>query len=378
MFRYFEDNMLWSQAVLHVFNAGGEANEIHRACEPLKELSAVSDRQAWARSWSTLAEHVEALGERDAARGRRLSARRKFQRSALYFLSAERMLEAEDAEKQPTYARMRASMNRYLQMSDGDVEAVEVPYLDGSLPGYFVTGKGTGPRPTVIVIDGFDITRELMLFRMADQAVARGLSLLVMDTPGVGEALRERGMPARPDTEVPVGACVDYLLTRPGVDSEQLGLIGVSLGGYYAGRAAAFEKRIRATVLWGAIWNAGTNFRRMYGGPANQRPAPPGQLLWVTGTDDVESGLAVLDGFSLESIADQIQGSLLILHGAHDHVISPDDARKVAAAATSADVTLHIRDVDEGGVQHCQVDAMPDALDEIFDWLNTQLTPASR
>jgi dienelactone hydrolase len=373
VFRYFPDNMLWSQSVLHTVNSGGDINEIERACAPLRSISATSDRAAWATSWSQLAETLTAAAERDFRAGNHVSARRKFRRSALYFLTAERMLEVEDDEKTPVYCRMRTAMTRYLELSGGRVEAVEVPYLDTTLPGYFVTGDGDGPHPTVVVIDGFDITRELMLFRMAEQAAARGISLLVMDTPGVGEALRMRGLTARADTEVSVGACIDYLLLREDVDPKRLGLIGVSLGGYYAGRAAAFERRIKATVLWGAIWDAGVNFRRLYDGPETQRPAPPGQLLWVTGAKDVHSALAIMDTFSLQGVVDKIEGPLLILHGAEDHVISPDDAKRVAVGATSARVTLHIRDRSEGGVQHCQMDAMPDALDEVFDWLHAEL-----
>ena len=36
------------------------------------------------------------------------------------------------------------------------------------------------------------------------------------------------------------------------VDAARIGLVGWSLGGYYAPRAAAFEKRIKLVVAWGA------------------------------------------------------------------------------------------------------------------------------
>ncbi len=52
-------------------------------------------------------------------------------------------------------------------------------------------------------------------------------------------------------------ACIDYLTTRPEVDPEQLGIVGWSLGGSYAPRAAAFEKRLKLAVAWGAHHNWG-------------------------------------------------------------------------------------------------------------------------
>jgi dienelactone hydrolase len=79
----------------------------------------------------------------------------------------------------------------------------------------------------------------------------------MVDTLGSGEALRLLGLTARPDTEVWAAACIDYLTTRPEVDPEQLGIVGWSLGGSYAPRAAAFEKRLKLAVAWGAYHNWG-------------------------------------------------------------------------------------------------------------------------
>ena len=52
----------------------------------------------------------------------------------------------------------------------------------------------------------------------------------------------------RYDTEVPIKYVVDYALTRPEVDPKKLVLVGASFGGYFAPRAAAFEKRLAAVI----------------------------------------------------------------------------------------------------------------------------------
>jgi predicted esterase YcpF (UPF0227 family) len=52
----------------------------------------------------------------------------------------------------------------------------------------------------------------------------------------------------RPDWEVPTRYAVDYVVSRGDVDAGRLAITGHSMGGYFAPRAAAYEKRITAVV----------------------------------------------------------------------------------------------------------------------------------
>jgi dienelactone hydrolase len=72
------------------------------------------------------------------------------------------------------------------------------------------------------------------------------MATLVFDGPGQGEA--EYDMPIRGDYEVPVKAVIDYIETRDDLDANRVGVMGVSLGGYYSARAAAFDRRIAACL----------------------------------------------------------------------------------------------------------------------------------
>ena len=135
------------------------------------------------------------------------------------------------------------------------LEYVEVNSPDGILPGYFIPAATKKPAPVVIFYSGFDVVKEMLYCFVHEEFAHRGISCLVIDTPGVGEPLRLRNVPSRPDSEVPTRAIVDYLEARADVDSSLIGLLGISLGGYYAPRSAAFERRIKACVAWGAIWD---------------------------------------------------------------------------------------------------------------------------
>ncbi|BDZ44248.1 hypothetical protein GCM10025866_01570 [Naasia aerilata] len=134
-----------------------------------------------------------------------------------------------------------------------------MPYEDSSLPGYFYRAPGDGPHPVIIQWNGLDSTKEMAYYSQFPQMLAqRGVSTLMIDTPGSGEALRLRGLTARYDTEVWAAAIVDWLEANAGdlgIDPEQIGIVGWSLGGYYAPRALAFEKRLKLGVAWGANHN---------------------------------------------------------------------------------------------------------------------------
>src|SRR5205814_9615873 len=71
----------------------------------------------------------------------------------------------------------------------------------------------------------------------------------------------EYEIPICGDYERAASAVVDWIEQRGDISPERIGIWGVSLGGYYAPRAAAFEKRIRACIAlsgpfdWAEIWD---------------------------------------------------------------------------------------------------------------------------
>ncbi|MCZ7665247.1 MAG: esterase FrsA [Thermoleophilia bacterium] len=222
-----------------------------RPLKNLPERGTDEAQQAWCECWASLGERLQGLAQADEAAGHLLSAGRKYLTAAIYFLIAERQVNRQDPLKLTTYRRLLDCFRRGAELGGNPVEFVEIPYKDASLPALFIPALGEGPSPCMIHFDGADGLKEILYFVTDNQYRRRGLSLLIVDHPGVGEALRLRNLFTGPDTEVPAGACVDYLETRGDVDSERIGIVALSLGGYYAPRAAAFEKRLKCCVAWG-------------------------------------------------------------------------------------------------------------------------------
>jgi dienelactone hydrolase len=376
MFRYFPDSTMLSQGFLLAMNCDGEINEIDRTNKKIEVTNGLPDIGSWHREWNALGDLLLKQVEDDLAKNRRVSAAHKIRRACVYFGLCERYIPHTDTRKADCYAKMHASFRRYVELNHDPVEFLEVPYEGGkSLPALFIPAAGGGKAPTIVFVDGFDLYKELVYLRKNnDSARLRNMNILIVDTPGVGEALRLRGITTRHDAEVPVRLCLDFLAKRADVDMNAIGLIGLSLGGYYAPRAAAFEPRVKAVVAFGAQWDVGGRWRvGHYGksGSASNLSAPNTQLLWVTGRSTTEAALDVLDDFKLEGIAQKMTAPLLVVHGEKDHLVSLEDAKLLANAAPKGE--LVVTTAEFGGEGHCCMDGMQTGVDLIYDWLAEKL-----
>jgi len=375
MFEYFPDNYTWSLATIGVLNAGGNISEVDDACRSLKEISKQGDnpevQEAWYENWQKVAERVKQLAHRDEEAGHHLSAGRKYLRASLYFAAAERIMTDRDPRKLQAYMKFIDSFKKGVQLRREPVEWVEVPFQNSSLPALFLPASGNGRAPCMIHFDGFDTTKEAIYYRIGNELRRRGIALLIVDHPGVGEALRLRNMHLTPETEVPAAACVDYLESRSDIDPERIGIMAISLGGYFAPRAAAFEKRLKCCVAWGAIWDYGEIWeRRLLKGQTKHLSVPPFQLTWVFGKDSAEEALEITREMKLEGVADKITCPLLVVHGENDRQIPLQHAEKtVEAAMNSPKRELKVFTSAEGGAEHCQADNTSMFVDYAADWI---------
>jgi dienelactone hydrolase len=368
-FQYFPEDPMYSQGVLLAINVGGDINEIDRACRGFAGRGESPSGVAWYESWSAVADVLAGQASADEAAGRLLSAGHKHRRACVYYILAERYLDSTDERKATAYRAVLDEFAAFTAAAGELVEFVEIPYEGNSLPGLFIPADGVEPAPTVINLNGFDTFKEILYLRCGQAARPRGLSMLIVDVPGAGEALRLRGMPARFDTEVPVRACVDYLQARADVDSDRIGLMGNSLAGYYAPRAASFEKRLKCCAAWGAVFDAGPLFRRAYE-KYGTKTVPDSQILWVTGQETLEGALGVMDTFTLAPVLSRLTVPLLVLHGEHDHLVPWEQAEQtVKAAVNSPRVDLVRGTAELGGAGHVSMDNFESGTDIVFDWL---------
>ena len=107
----------------------------------------------------------------------------------------------------------------------------------------------TGPFASIAVSGPFGAVKEQSSGLYAQEMAARGFLTIAFDPSFTGESGGEPRYVASPDINTEdFQAAVDYLSTRPDVDPERIGIIGICGWGGMALNAAAIDTRIKATA----------------------------------------------------------------------------------------------------------------------------------
>ncbi|HEY0249228.1 MAG TPA: alpha/beta hydrolase [Gryllotalpicola sp.] len=326
------------------------------------------DAESWHSELLRIAENNDRIAAAAEQAGNVLTARAAWLRASSYYRSAEFWLAADDPRRLETFTKCEnawANAGRYFSPA---AEKVEIPYEDGNvLYAYFLRAPRPveGPQPVLIAFGGLDSFKEELYAMTGKGALERGISVLLVDGPGQGGTLRREKLPTRPDYEVPVGACIDYLETRDDVDTSRIAVAGSSLGGYYAARAASHEHRVAAAISHGAIWS----IHELWGDRGEDFGLAD-HIKWVFDSGSMAEALEKTRAFTLDGELEHMECPYLIVHGGHD-VLGVTQAQKVADYATAhgVDVTFRLVSEEETGAEHCQHDNPTLGMEIIGDWL---------
>jgi len=375
MYEPFPGNYVWNLSVNLALCMGGAMGEMDGANTRIRAAAGESEdggTEAFFTAWCDMADRLRSLGDEDAAADRPLSAAEKYGRACVYYMTAERMQSRHYRPRQEAYAKMLEMADRWITLGGLPCERVDIPYEGSSFPGLLATVPGVENPPCMVFCNGLDSVKE-MIYRcgMAQELQRRGIATLMIDHPGVGEALRLRGLNAVHESERWAGAAVDFLERDGRVDAARVGMMGWSLGGYYAPRAAAFEKRFKLCVAWGANHNWGELQKKRLAREGD-RPVPHywDHVMWVWGKDTLDDFMAFAPKVSLVGVVKNITVPFLITHGANDRQIPLSYAQQCyEEAVNSPQRELKIFTDREGGVEHVSADNMEPVRSYIADWI---------
>ena len=317
-------------------------------------MSRIGRWDDWCREWGRTGQHYEDLAAA-AESARLITAGEAWRRAALCWHWGKFVFSDHPDEQRAAHERTVACFRRGAGALSPPAQLVRIPYAGTTLAAYLRVPPGR--RPVVIMIPGLDSVKE-ELQATAEYLLSRGLAVVAIDGPGQGEA--EDDLPIEPAYERVTTAVVDYLRDRGDIDPDRIGVFGVSLGGYYAARSAAYEPRVRATVAlsgpyrWDLDWDAlppqtRTTFQHRSGA------ASAGEARKRAGT------------LTLEQAAARISSPLLVAAGGRDRLVPAYHAERLAREAPGAEL-LMIPDGSHGLTNHA-----PESRSQMADWLAAQL-----
>ena len=277
--------------------------------------------ESWHKEWSEAAKKNEELAAGFEEENRKATAHEFYLRAADFYRRAVVYMPDTDPRMLPTFKKLEENFAKAWSMTPAPFERIEIPYEGHMLPAHFWPGRGKpGARlPVVYNYGGADG----ILLRGEDggagQYVRRGMSFIDVDGPGHGGTLRYKKLYAPPDSERVAKAVIDYLVTRPDVDAERIGLHGSSMGGYTGPRSATAEKRIKAVAVWSGAYNLVDDIFDNY-------PPIQDRLRWLMGAKDLKEAREKIKEFTLIGRANKIECPLLVGYSHDDRVMDPRGA----------------------------------------------------
>jgi len=311
----------------------------------------------WCREWGRTACHYEQLAEAAEAGGHTVTAGEAWRRAALCWHWGKFVFVDDPDQQRAAHDRTVACFGRGAASLTPPAELVRVPYRDTTLAAYLRVPASQTRPPVVIMMPGLDSVKE-ELQATAQYMLDRGLAIIAVDGPGQGEA--EYELPIEPAYERVATSVADYLEARDDIDPARIGGFGVSLGGYYVARAAAYEPRIRATVAlagpyqWALDWDI-------------LPPQTRATFQRRSGAATPQEAREKLSALTLEGAAARITGPLLVAAGGRDRLVPTSHAERLAREAPGAELML-----DPDGT-HGLTNHAFQSRSKMADWLEAHL-----
>jgi 2,6-dihydroxypseudooxynicotine hydrolase len=278
--------------------------------------------EEWCREWVATGDIHYDLAVKAETQGRMVSAGEAYIGAALCYHFGKFVFQDFHDEYMSAAGKAVEAFAKGLKLLDPTGERVEIPFDGATMVGTLRRPQNAEKPPLVLLLPGLDSTKE-EFFYWEDVFLKRGLATFSLDGPGQGECGYNSRI--RPDYEAAVSTALDLLTNRNEIDQNRIGLAGVSLGGYYAPRAAAYEPRVKAAVGNCGPWNFGECWDVL---PGLTRAA----FRHHSGAANDEDAKARAHQLSLDGSAQKIRQPLLIIHGKLDRLIPWEQAHKIADA----------------------------------------------
>jgi 2,6-dihydroxypseudooxynicotine hydrolase len=336
------------------FTANGvDVNDYHRVAQSVETWA------EWLPAWEAHGDSLAGDATQAEQQGRDETAGELWRRAATsyhfgkFVWMVDLDLHARAAQK------ANSALGNALRLLDPSAQRFEIPFDGAKMVAIYRRPAANGSSvPLVVIIPGLDSTKE-EFFDTEGIFHRRGMATLTLEGPGQGET--GISLPIRHDFEVPFGVALDFMNDVAGIDHTRVGVVGVSLGGYYAPRVAAFDPRVKAAVGVSGPYDLSEYW--------DKRPQMTRETFQhLSGAADDREAKEKASKLNLNGVAERIEQPLLIITGDKDRLVPWQETKRIADEAKNATWRLY-----EGG-NHV-VNNMPYQHKTLAaDWLREQLT----
>ncbi len=296
----------------------------------IRTTSRITSWAEWLDAWCATGDLHDGLAKEAEALGRSRSAGEAYVRAALCYHFAKFVWLVDLEKHRRASDRAVASLYSAHRHLDPAAERVLIPFDGGTLVGNLRRPADRRRPPLVLLIPGLDSTKEEFFYWEA-VFLARGMATFSLDGPGQGET--GYTVSIRHDYEVAVAAALDTLSERDDIDLDRVGAAGVSLGGYYAPRAAAFEPRLKAVAAIAGPYCFGETWDEI---PSLSKEA----FAHHSGARTDEEARARALQLDLSGVLPRLRQPLLVVFGKLDRLIPWQHAERVASEAPNAQLVM--------------------------------------
>jgi alpha-beta hydrolase superfamily lysophospholipase len=305
------------------------------------------------------------------------------------YRAAEFFMSPDDPDRRRAFEKFIALF--YASHAGDGIERISVPYEGACLYGLRLAARGQ-PRGTIVVHAGYDAYVE-EFFGLAQAMASRGYQVIMFDGPGQGSTLMREKLPMTHEWEKPVGAVLDHF------GLADVTLVGISLGGCLALRAAAFEPRIKRVVAFDVMldffqcitsrrgqlaeaaittlvrWRL-TSLLNLLARFMMKRDLMSrwgiDQGCYVLGTASPAEYFEKLKAYTTRDISGLVTQDTLVMAGAEDHFVPLEQLYQQLPLLTQArSLTAQIFTRADQAQSHCQIGNLALAAAQILAWVDT-------
>jgi pimeloyl-ACP methyl ester carboxylesterase len=327
----------------------------------------------WKKLFCAKAADFEKAGKTDYAMG--------------LYRAAEFFMDAADPDRKMVIAKF---LRFFYQSKEGkNLKRISVPYENNHLSGFRLIPAEPG-KGIILIHGGFDSYIE-EFYALGAALCESGYEVVMFDGPGQGSTLMFGKIPMTHEWEKPVAAVLNY------IGAENATLLGISLGGCLAIRAASLEKRIQRVIaddvmldffacvtsrrgrMAAYVMKSLINLRLAFAlnavaGLMMKRDLYSqwgvSQGMHVTGCETPYEFFLKLKQYNGYAASNRITGDVLIMAGAEDHFVPIKQFYEQLKLLTNAkSVTGRIFTEQEQAQSHCQIGNLGLAAAYMLGWI---------